>query len=63
MVEHYTFADSVAGLARAFSTTLSLRRAGFKTRLVTRRIAGFVVHTVIATPPKRATRKERGCSI
>jgi hypothetical protein len=63
VIEHYTFADSVAGLARAFSTTLSLRRAGFKTRLATRRIAGFAIYTVIATPRKRATRKERGCSV
>jgi hypothetical protein len=61
MPEHYTFADNVAGLTQAWETTLSLRRAGFKTRLATRQIAQTTVQTVVATPPKRPNRKQRGC--
>lgn len=62
MTEHFTFADSETGLTHALHVTCSLRRAGFKTRLATRRLPhGFVVHTVVPTPRPRATRKDR-CS-
>ncbi len=63
MTDHFTFADNVAGLTHAFETTLSLRRAGFKTRLATRRIARTIVQTVVATPKKRPTRRERGLTL
>jgi hypothetical protein len=63
MEERYTFANSAAGLEHALQTTLSLRAAGFKTRLVTRVLCRFTVHTVVATPRRRATRRERGCSL
>lgn len=63
MTERYTFADSETGLEHAFSLTLSLRAFGFRTRLVTREYKGFTLHTVVATPPRRATRRERGCSL
>jgi hypothetical protein len=69
MTDHFTFANSNAGLLHAFEIALSLRRFGFKTRLATRRLftfptgeAGFV-HTVVATPPTRPTRTERGCNL
>ena len=46
----------------ALDQTLSLRRAGFKTRLAQRRFLNrFDVVTVAATYPDRPNRKERGC--
>ncbi len=62
MTEHYTFADTAAGLKHAWDTAVSLRRGGFKTRLVTRRISMSMVHTVLATPT-RLSRKERGLTL
>ena len=59
MTERFTFAASVAGLTHAFNTTLALRRAGFRTRLATRRLFTFptgeagLAHTVLATPRLR----------
>lgn len=63
MVETYVFADNEAGLISAFKTTLSLRRAGFKTRLIARRIANTVCQVLEATPAPRPNRKVRGCDI
>jgi len=60
MTEHYSFPDTVAGLTLAMELTLSLRRFGYRTRLVTRNVAGFVLRTVVATPPAHPSRKERG---
>lgn len=60
--EHFTFADSETGLTLALLTTLSLRRHGFRTRLASRVLSRFPVHTVVATRPTRPTRAERGCS-
>jgi hypothetical protein len=62
-VDRFTFADSVTGLEHALVVTLSLRRAGFKTRLVTSTLAGFTLHTVVSTPPKRPNRKARGAEL
>lgn len=60
MTEHYTFPNSATALPLIIRTTLSLRRAGFKTRLVERQLtAHTVVQTVVATPPTRPTRRER----
>lgn len=58
----FTFADSVVGAEHAFNTTLSLRRAGYKTRLAPRVMEGTTtrVLTVMATPAPRPSRKERG---
>jgi hypothetical protein len=55
-----TLPATVAGLELALSQTLMLRRTGHKTRLVERTISGFPVLTVVATPPRRPTRRERG---
>lgn len=60
MTERFTFSDSATGLALAFETTLSLRRAGFRTHLETSVYSRTTVHTVVATPALRPTRKERG---
>jgi hypothetical protein len=62
-VDHYTFADSTNGLEFAWATSVHLRRFGYKTRLATRQWGRFTVYTVIATPPPRPTRAERGCLI
>lgn len=65
--DHHTFASyentsNALGLAGAWETTVNLRRQGYKTRLATRQITRMTrVQTVIATPPARPTRKERGC--
>lgn len=62
MAEHYTFADSEQGLAHALHITLSLRAYGYHTRLVTRQLTRKTrIHTVIATPPTRPNRDNRGC--
>ncbi len=61
--EHHTFPDTSTGIKLAWDTTLSFRRHGFTTRLATRQWRTFTVHTVIATPPKRPNRKERGASL
>ena len=68
MTEHFTFADSVTGLGTAFELTLALRRAGFRTRLVTTtqtcgELPPFTLHTVHATPAPRANRAARGCGL
>jgi hypothetical protein len=59
MEERFTFADSTTGLEHAFATTLALRRFGFTVRLSTHSVKGYTVHTVIAAPPMRPSRKER----
>jgi hypothetical protein len=61
--EFYTFPDTVEGLEHALHTTLTLRSFGFHTRLATREISRFVVHTVIATPAPRPNRAKRGCNL
>jgi hypothetical protein len=69
MTDHFTFADSTRGLLSALEHTLHLRRHGFRTRLATRRLFTFptgepgFVHTVVATPPVRPNRQERGCNL
>ena len=64
MTERFTFADTCAGLEHALRATLTLRRAGFKTRLATRQLTRMtLVHTVVATPAPRSTRRERGCNL
>lgn len=65
MEERYSFADSITGLTHAFNTSLNLRRHGFTTRLVQVPImlgkdAPGVMHTVVAKPPARPSRRERG---
>lgn len=60
MVEKFTFADSEAGLLRAMCTTLSLRRAGFTTKLVPTMWGSTLVHVLHATPAARLSRRERG---
>jgi hypothetical protein len=66
--ELFSFADSTTGLAHAFELTLTLRRNGFATRLETTTqtvgsLPPFTLHTVVATPPARPTRAERGCDL
>jgi hypothetical protein len=56
----HTFPNTAEGLEFAFDLTQSLRRVGFKTRLVERTMGRFDVVTVVATPPVRPSRKERG---
>lgn len=43
-----TLPPTVNGLQLAINTTLSLRRAGYKTRLAERRVAGYEVISVVA---------------
>jgi hypothetical protein len=68
MEDRFSFADSFTGLEHAFSLSLSLRRHEYKTRLVevpillTQGVPG-ILHTVIATPPPRPTRAERGANL
>ena len=60
--ELYTLPNTESGFVLALDQTLSLRRAGFKTRLAQRRFLNrFDVVTVEATYPDRPNRKERGC--
>lgn len=61
--ERHSFPDSESGLALAFNLTLSLRRAGFKTRLLPRVIGTTSLHTLIATPATRPNRRARGCDV
>jgi hypothetical protein len=66
--DRFHFADSVTGLEHAAHITVSLRRAGFRTRLSTAVIklgTGHtgLLHTVHATPPARPTRTQRGANI
>lgn len=67
MEDRYTFADSTTGLEHALEVTLVNRRYGYKTRLVTHtQTVGketYTLHTVIATPPARPNRAERGCTL
>ena len=58
-----SFADSTTGLEHAFHLTVTLRSHGFTTRLETTTFNGFVLHTVIATPPTRLTSADRGCNL
>jgi len=62
MTERFTFADSEPGLVHAFNTALSLRRAGFRTRLVPEVMGHTTVLVIHATPNPRPNRKARGCS-
>lgn len=55
-----TLPPTISGLDLAITRTLALRRAGYKTRLAERVICGFPVISVVATPPARPSRKERG---
>jgi hypothetical protein len=55
-----TLPPTGSGLLLAISTTLALRRAGYKTRLAEREISGFPVISIVATPPARLSRTERG---
>ena len=65
MQDRFTFPDSLAGLQLAFDTTLTQRRFGARTRLVTHtqtvgKLPAFTLHTVVSEPATRLTRKERG---
>ena len=58
MEDCYTFPNTETGLTMALYVTLTRRRHGFKTQLVTRPVKltqGIYgeMHTVIATPPAR----------
>jgi len=62
MTDHYTFADNAEGLTNALCVTLIQRLYGYKTRLAVRQLTRMTrVCTVIATPPERSTREQRGC--
>jgi hypothetical protein len=66
MQDRFSFPDSLAGLQLAFDTTLTQRRLGASTRLVTHtqtvgKLPAFVLHTVVCEPAPRPNRKERGC--
>lgn len=66
MTEHFSFTSRPEGLLAAWEHALSLRAHGWKTRLAERNWRtsnGFNVVTVVATPPKRPTRTERGCFV
>lgn len=62
MDEHYTLPPTDDGLGLLFDLTISLRRAGHKTRVVERLLSGRTpVVTLIAKPKTRPNRKDRGC--
>lgn len=63
VVETYTMPFTFEGLAIAYDITPGLRKAGYKTRLLETTLCGFPVYTLIAFPPKRPNRKERGASL
>lgn len=58
-----TLPHTEAGLALALHRTTSLRRAGFKTRLIETHILKFRVYRLTATPAPRPNRTARGCNI
>jgi hypothetical protein len=60
MPDLYTLPYTAEGLEIFYDITPGLRRAGYKTRVVTRTLCGVKVYTLIAVPPKRPNRKERG---
>lgn len=60
---HCQVPPTASGLELILINTLALRRAGFKTRLAERLICGFPVLSIVATPPARPTRAERGCNL
>ena len=67
MTEHrdlYTLPNTESGLTLALGLSLSLRRAGYRTRLAERAFShGTRVVTVVATPKPRPNRKARGCTL
>lgn len=62
MTETFTFANTEAGLGHALCLTLSLRRAGFKTRVVETFRKTTPLLILLAVPAPRPNRKTRGCS-
>lgn len=60
MTERFMFADTEAGVLHAFNHSLTLRRGGFKTRLIEERIGTTTLQVIHARPAARASRKERG---
>jgi hypothetical protein len=63
MTERYTFANTPTGLTLMLRTTVSLRRAGFKTHASKSVFHGFTIYTLTATAAPRPNRRERGCTI
>lgn len=62
-VDCFTLPLTTAGLEHCLILTRSLRAAGFKTFLREDTISKFPVYVVLAFPPKRPNRKERGASL
>jgi len=62
-VDAYTMPRTDEGLEIAFDLTPGLRKTGYKTRLCEEELCGFPVYTLVAFPPKRPNRKERGASL
>jgi hypothetical protein len=60
MADCYTFPNNAHGLANAWQCALHLHAFGYATRLAVRQWGRYRVVTVIAMPPARFTRKERG---
>jgi hypothetical protein len=61
MADCYTFPNNAHGLAHAWECALHLRAFSYATRLAVRQWGRYRVVTVIAMPPERPTRAERGC--
>ena len=59
-VDVHTLPFTPEGLEIAFDITPGLRKAGYKTLLREDELCGFPVYTLLAFPPKRPNRKERG---
>jgi hypothetical protein len=62
-VDAYTLPHTDAGLEHCLILVPSLRKAGYKTFLREENILGWAVYLVLAFPPKRPNRKERGASL
>lgn len=60
MEERLTFGDTLLGVLLLMHTRATLAAAGFTTRLETTVFHGFTLHTCVATPETRLSRKERG---
>lgn len=61
--DRYIFPATASSVHLIAVNTRALRKAGFKTRLVEDTYKGHELLVLIATPPMRPTRKERGCNV
>jgi hypothetical protein len=63
MEERFTFGNKPRDLELLAGMRRSLEAVGFSCRIESTTITRheFVLHTLVGVPPKKPTRKERGC--